>query len=357
MAFNVQAAKQAGYTDQEIQSYLQQQQQYKPNLLNNVLSTGGAIGGGLLGGAGGVIAGAAIPGADLTGVPEAALGYAGGVAGAGVGAGAGNASADFIRGLFGDKTVNPQQTLQNTPEQMAEGAAGQAIGLPMAKGMGIVAHPIANVMGGGVPFIKGVDATLGKSAKQIDIGDILGLYKKNVIPEMEKKGLGFDATQAFNKMSADMTGATSAYKASPDVMDTGGLGMNIPIKQANQLARNVQQSVKNFYGQSTQNADISARKAFAGLLKDAIHTAEPATKTADKIAHKLYQGPDIANGLLQILSMGRPEAARALQMVGNIPNAITNKVIPANGGYLKKALPSLIQTLLQTNQQQDQATQ
>jgi hypothetical protein len=356
MAFDIQAAKKAGYTDKEIQGYLKSQSAYKPNLLNTVLSTGGAIAGGALGGIGGAATGALVPGADLSGVPEVAGGYLGGVAGAGAGSGAGNATADWIRGLFGDKTVNPQQTLNNTPEQVKEGAVSQAIGVPIAKGLGVLAHPIASVMSGDVPFIKGVDSTLAKSSKQIDIGQLINEYKQNVIPEMEKKGVGTDATKAFNKLMVDMTNATSAFKASSKVMDTEGFGMNLSMSQANQLKRNVTQSISDFYGQPTQSADINARKAFGGILKKAIETAEPSVKLPNSIASKLYKAPEFAQGLGQILALGNPKAAKAIEMIGNLPSGIIHKVIPQGGGYLNQALPRSLQLLLQANQA-DQANQ
>lgn len=352
MAFNYASAKKAGYSDQEINDYLKQGQQKAP-WLNNVLQLGGAVGGGVLGGAGGAVAGAAVPLANLTGASELAGGYLGGVAGAGAGAGVGNAGADWIRKtLLGDKTVDMNQTVPNSVEAGKEGAIGQAIGGPLAKGLGIAAHPIASVMSGAVPFIKGVDATLAKSSKQIDIGELLGLYRKNVIPEMQKQGVGSDATQAFNKLSADMAGATSAYKAGPKLMDTEAMGMNLPIAQANQLKRDVAKSVSNFYGQATQNADINTRKAFGGLLKDAIQTAEPGVKWANNTASALYKVPEVTQGLAQILALGNPKAAKAIDMLGNIPRKMVQTPIPKGGGYLNQTLPILIQMLQQTNRSQ-----
>lgn len=346
MAFNIQAAKKAGYSDQEIQSYLKgQQNQPKAGWLNPVMQLGGAVGGGILGGLGGAALGAETgPGAVIPA-------YLGGVAGAGAGSGVGNAGADWIRKtLLGDKSVDYNKTLPNSVEAAGQGAIGEAIGAPVAKGLGMAFHPIASIMSGDVPFVKGVDQVLSKSPKTVDMGELLGKYKSDVLPEMLKKGLSTDATQASNKLGVDITNATSAYKATPNLMDQTGLDMELPIQDANQVARNLQSSVSDFYGQPTQNADIASRKAFAGLIKDAVHTAEPTTQRADSLAHTAYNLQDVPSGLLSLLSAGNPRAARALQLIGSVPGAVTKKVVPQGGGYLNKALPLFIQAILQQSQ-------
>lgn len=367
---------------------------YKPNLLNTILSTGGAIGGGLLGGAAGVAGGAMIPGADLTGIPEAVGGYAGAVGGAGIGSGAGNAMADFIRSLTGDKSINIQQTLKDTPGQVTSGAASEAIGLPVAKGLGYLAHPIQ-------PFIDMVDKKLASSPKVVDFGQLLKDYEVNVLPKLRQSGFGQKATDAYNELSANITDAVSAFKnpASKSALKTEVSGipnevtpavgmsepsrygyngplrdpiplsnttsqnvssMELPISQANQLKRNLSQQVSDYYGFDTGKPNIEANKQFGHLLKTNIEQQVPGVNTmgpgnilpgGNKVASALYNVPNTADALMRILSLGQPQVANALGKVGNLPFKAIQKVIPSNGGYLRQLLPGLFQTGSSLNSQ------
>lgn len=78
--------------------------QQKPNqwadALPGILGTAGQIGGGILGTGSGVAAGAAIPGADLTGVPEVAGGVMGERAGQTIGGSGGQMIGDALRQLI-----------------------------------------------------------------------------------------------------------------------------------------------------------------------------------------------------------------------------------------------------------------
>lgn len=330
---------------------------YQPNLLNGVLGIGGNVAGGVVGqgigrSVGGAV-GAAVPGLDFTGVPEAAGaglgGYTGAILGGALGQAGGNATADLIRGLTGDKTVSPQQTAQNTSTQLTEGGASQAIGGPLAKGLGFIAHPIA-------PFIGKVNDILEKSPKSINIGEVGGLldqFKSEIMPQLQRKGLGVEAQDAYNNLSVRVVNMLSAMK--DHIPAEAGMppGVNVaemklPIAAANEMKRNLYSLARDSYG-FVAKPEQEAIKQFARLTKNAIGQAEPSTNLPNAIASGLYQVPDAAGAISQILGLGQGPMVRAVQGLGGAPVKVIQKLIPQNGGALNQILPGLISGGLQLN--------
>lgn len=319
---------------------------YKSNVLNTIFSTGGAVLGGIGGGIAGVAGGAMVPGFDLTGIPEAVGGYTGAVAGAGAGAGAGNGLADFIRGLSGDKSVNATQTLQNTPDQVKSGAAAEALGVPIAKGLGLVAHPI-------MPFINRVNTILDNSPKVTDMGKILNDFRTNELPKLYAAGHGNAAQAAYDDLTQRVRGMITAIKPHvPGNANTVGdiADMSIPVSQANEIKRSLYQLVGDNYGEIAK-PNVEAIKGFAKLTKDQVAKAEPAISKYNAAASGLYKVPDTAKALTNIIGLGQPAAARSLQMITGAPTKAAQKVIPANGGYLRTLIPGLFQGGAQLNRQ------
>lgn len=296
----------------------------------------GAVGGATLGVAGGAL----VPGADLTGVPEAAGGYAGAVGGAALGSASGNAVADNLRKKMGDTTINNADTLKNSIDAGKWGGGAEAVGIPAAKGLGMIAHPIQ-------PFIEMVDKKLASSAKTVDFAKLLQSYRSDVLPKLEQSGFGTLARDAANKMEQDVRIAVSAFKTHvpagaemPSGTDVSS--MELPIAQANQLKRTITSKLGDYYGFDSGKPNIEAAKQFGSLLREKVAALEPGVKLPNKVASSLYQVPDLLGGLTHVLP---PQGARAIQSVGSLPFDIAQKVIPAGGGYLNQAIPRLLQLL------------
>lgn len=365
--------------------------QAKAPWLNTASQIGGQFVGGLLGGVGGALAGAAIPGADLTGVPEAIGGYTGAVGGAGIGTGVGNAVADTIRSkVLNDKTIDPSQTIPTSVNAGKFGAATEAIGIPAAKGLGYLAHPI-------VPFISMVDKKLASSKAVIDISKLLQNYEETVLPKLRQKGFGQEATDAFTRLRVNITDAVNAFKdhmpaenpppvtssgsivgkpnlnildngtvgkVNTNILDNGTVGkptdissMELPISQTNQLKRNITGNVNDYYGFDTGKPNIEAVKQFGSLLRQEIAKVEPTVEHfpvypggkpalpfgPNQVASTLYKVPETLGGLGKILSLGNPQASKAIGTVEKLLPVIPQKLFPQGGGAWNQLLPAIMQ--------------
>lgn len=329
-----------GYASQTNQSNGQ-----KLPWLNNAMQLGGNLVGGQIGSKVGAGLGALVPGLDFTGIPEAAGAYGGRIVGGGVGAGAGNYGADFIRqNLLGDKTVNPNATIPNSIQAGQVGAVSEGVGVPLAKGLGFLAHPIA-------PFISRVNNILAKSPKEIDFGAVNGLlqdFRDNILPNFSAKGQGIEANPAFNNVSARVNEMIDALQphVSPTVNNIGkqDIGdMKVPIAVANQVKRNLYDLVRKNGGVFGEmgNTEGEVTKAFARSVKDTIHGEEPGTKFPDAIASALFKAPDFLEGLSNIIPNAK--GASAVRQLGRFPVSIVQKIIPRGGGALNQLIPGLIQ--------------
>jgi hypothetical protein len=118
-------------------------------MLPDIGGTAGSLIGGIIGGAGGVAGGAAIPGADLTGVPEVAGGIGGAkigsTVGAGIGGGAGKAAEDLLTHHLNISSI------PGIAGSALENAIGNVVGLGL------------NKVGGAV--MGGAKSLLGKAAE------------------------------------------------------------------------------------------------------------------------------------------------------------------------------------------------
>ena len=379
MAFNVQAAKKAGYTDAEIQQYLGGQS--NNNIYNQAAQLGGAMLGGNYGGRAGVALGAMIPGANLTGASEMAGGYLGASTGAGIGAGVGNAAVDLVRRGLGDQSVNLDQTIPNSIQAGKEAATGQAIGGPIAKVLGVALHPMQTAT-------KGLIGTLSKSNAKIDVGNVIDAITNKVAPQAEQSGLGVAGRNEINKTTAPLISAVKSLQKSPILMNALGIpprfnqvvsdpnlvkalpstlvdtapnglgdvaGYQLPIKQAYGLKSNYQDMVANAggYGGNPITPTVQGQKAIASGLRQEIHNASPVDLAKgqigvqgwDKLLQSGYQAQDILNVLSKI-----PHVGQGIGALLGLPGKTAQSLVSQNGGRAGKALPSLIQMILMGNQ-------
>lgn len=140
----------------------------------------GQWGGGILGGAGGVLGGAAIPGADLTGVPEVAGGVVGAKVGSTAGAAAGGAlgqgAQDFLT-----HNVNGG-TLGRIGMAGLENGIGGLIGDGLIKGGGAILHGIGGFLAGNAAKRAtqvGTEAAAQGAAKAASEAEAQALAKAN----------------------------------------------------------------------------------------------------------------------------------------------------------------------------------
>lgn len=305
--------------------------------LNTVAQMGGGLAGGIAGGAAGGLAGIE------TGPGALATGYLGAVGGAGVGSGAGNALADYLRKGLGDQTVDTSKTGANSVDAGMFGAGAEALGIPLAKGLGFLAHPIK-------PFVKQVDNILAKSTKNINIGDVGGLleqFQKEELPKFREKGLGKEAQEAYNSLSGRVVDIVSSLKkhVPGDAGVTEDINkLELSAENTNKLKRAIYQLNKDMYGEIGK-PEVEVNKAFGRVVKNALEKAEPGIATPNKIASAMYKVPDTVTDLTGLLALGNPGAARGLRAVTGLPGKAVQKAVPANGGYLKKTLPRLFQLL------------
>lgn len=156
---------------------------------SNVLSTVGAVGGGLLGAAGGTALGAP----TIVGAPIGA--YAGGVAGAGVGGAAGEALGEAIENKMGMRQDGVD--LGQVAKTGGINAALDAVGGPLLSGagkvIGKVASPLISFVGKGIAKVGdlfgGNIATPIKTAEQETARVTEALTPKLTPTKVEKAGL------------------------------------------------------------------------------------------------------------------------------------------------------------------------
>lgn len=126
-----------------------------PNTMGWLPNATGIVGqalGGLIGGAGGLLGGAAVPGADLTGVPEVAGATAGERIGQTAGSALGQGGGEFLRELLTGQKASPTAIAGNA----GQGALWAQ--LPGGKAGASVAENVARRAIGGVPIGAGVQA-------------------------------------------------------------------------------------------------------------------------------------------------------------------------------------------------------
>lgn len=325
MAFDIEAARKAGYTDEEIQQYLSSNDESEGKPLENIAP----IIGSLLGGAAGGVVGAPLG-------PIGAFG--GAVAGAGVGSAGGYSLSNILNRIR--ETGNP---IEPTPDETLEGevknqagaftmgAGSEAVGLPLAKGLGYAAHPIKAVLE------NMVDKPLAQSAARINLPEMLWGAKNKLIPEFEKKFYGSAAKEAWENLVKDVKeGARHYVEADPSDI----ISETIPIKGINDMKRNLTGGVKKF-GENTRNIDNEMRKALAAFFRQTVEEEGPdIARTGNKIASTMYKVPNAVQAVGRALPF---QAGKIIELLGGVSQGVRDTVVPYGGGYMKKAIPGLLQ--------------
>lgn len=305
-----------------------QPQQKLPGWLHVLfpMLTGGL--GGFLGSAGGIAAGALVPGADLTGVPEAAAGYAGAVGGAGAGTALGQGAINGVEKMMGGAApANMSGQLNSMKNAGIAGGAAEAIGIPVAKGLGYIAHPIA-------PFINSVNQTLADSPENIDFSKLFQNYQQNELPNLARQAKGPDVNSSYealrNYLSNDVIPAYQPHLSPSGNTPVDVNSLNVPVADANLIKRALTSGAD--YGNPNKNIENLNRIKLSSYLKTAIEQAVPQVKTPNTIAHNLYNVQDAVPQLVKAF----PFIGRLIDKTGGLAIPAAQKAIPANGGYLQQ---------------------
>jgi len=304
-----------------------------PGMVEGAIRFGGNVAGGAIGQRVGTPIGAGI--GAIGGPTGAAIGagtgaYAGSVAGGG----AGSVGAEALLNLIGDimNKRNIDITDSNYEDRFKEGASGQAIGIPIAKGLGYLAHPIA-------PFTKNVASKLSKSVKSIDFDELLKMWKPQMASKFAQDTVGSDAAPILEKIPIDVLKAVAEKRVhSPE-----GVSNVLNLTKSNEIKSALQKSVSKYYGKGSGEvpAESIARKDLARTLKQTIEKLEPGVKIPNAIASFLHQ-LDITSAMKH--SYGFPGSA-VLRLTGYTADPIRKgiqKAIPEGGGYLNQLFPGLL---------------
>lgn len=274
---------------------------------------GGAlpIAGGILGGATGAIGGLGVGSVPL------------GVAGAGIGAGGGYVLEDLLGDYFGAQEQDPMQNLQQAGSEVLQSSGGQLFGTGVARGAGLVTHPIK-------PLINYIDDLLARSKKTIDVSKALTRLREEGL-KGEKgliaKGVGNEATKAFKKLSGDLSSALSELV--PDQI----IPTKVPISTANIHRRAVDEGVK--YGERGTPLN-QLTKDYTRFLRNDIREAAPAgVNIANKAVEGISKVPEILGDLIGVIPGGKKAASLPFKALG--------KTFPYGGGVWNQILPALFQ--------------
>ena len=278
MAFNREAAKQAGYTDQEIDSYLAGKQKSPGFQLSDLLP----IGGSLLGGFGGSLI---APGAGTL------AGFA-----------AGGAGGEALRQKVQGKKFSPGRIV-------TEGALG-LIGGPLGKGLGLGARLLGKGAfrfglgpGGGQAVELGIKAGGKKEVKE-------QLFREGggIIPKLQEQ-LSSLLEGKVGPNLQNLKTLIQTQAANPRVTGIQGTG------EAEELARNTISKLIDYTGllnpAETHKVALSALDVLKGALQT---TAKPtfqsptATKVTPELAGRLS---GIIRGLIET-SSGQPKQVAKL---------------------------------------------
>jgi hypothetical protein len=341
--------------------------------------TAGSIIGGLLGGGAGVAAGAAVPGADLTGVPEVAGGIGGyklgSTAGAGIGGGAGQAAEDFlthnlnagswgrvggsalenaIGDLVGGTIVKGGSMLVNGAKGLLEGAAVKRGAQAATDAAGQAAADAAKAATERANMIKnnygGLGASLQKDlglGKNIDFADSVGLNGADPYDLRKAAGAGLDmnkvvdqALQTSNPINMDKFGnnvfgqmqknGVTDLAASPlgKAMTAAGIDISkmpkeMPATQVRQLMQSVGDQIGNY------QHIVNAAENNGVINTEAISHLDSLRSVYKDLGDRIYtNNPEFNQTLAGIkVSPGQAtelEGKYGKQLADHIVNAINN---------------------------------
>lgn len=331
----IQKAKQAGYSDQEIQAYLAKKQTIpQSDPIPGVIKAAAPVIGGGLGAAAGSVGG------PVGSLATGALGAQGG-----------QALINLLERLSGGPA--PQTTSQNS-DSLRNAGAMQIAGEGAGRALGFIANPIRGLAGN-------VAGKIAESTKGINLDELLKLFRGEVgqegIAPLTKVGadigMGKEASAALDAMIPRIKEVVSTRTPFLNNMS------DVPIQTAQHLKQvipdwgNVLKTISNggadeMYAGGVKSPGLTVPKEFNSLLRQKIEEAVPGVKIPNALMHLLYQVPDTLSGLSTILGT---QAGRTVRNVGGMVGSLPGKVIPENGGILKY----LLQLGLQGGQQNSQS--
>lgn len=314
----------------------QQAPQQLPELLKGIIRGGGNIVGGMVGeraGAGvGSLMGSIFPPAEVLTIPAGA--YGGSVLGGGAGSAGAEAIINAAEDYMNNRPINIADV--NYGDRFKEGAMGQALGIPIAKGVGLLAHPIK-------PLTDIVSKKISDSPAVANILNILDNWVPLMKDKFAQDTLSTEGAKAVDKVNLN----TQLAARSLIPHDSSQISNDLSMPQLNQLKQTIQQSVSKYYGKGfgdmpvSQRAEIVARKDLAHTLKGVLEDNVPGIATPNNIASALHNLDLITflrhapwnlpgGGILRLVGYGSEPIRQGIQ-----------KAIPAGGGYLNQLLPAL----------------
>lgn len=328
--FDAQAAKKAGYGDQEINAYLAQKKVAPgpdriPGLVKAAVPTGMGILGGLAGSVGGPV----------------------GVAGMGaLGAMGGQGLINLLERAMGGSAP---QTIQQNAESLRNAGGAELLGQGAAGVAGFAANPL-RALGGKVT------RALADSPAAINLSSLFRDFSENLPPSLGamagKAGETTDAVKELYIRLGQMLKSRMPYEGAIDA---------VPVSIANEIKQQVPKLgnllsspaggtgrfVSDSYG-ALASPGFEVPKQFTRVLRNEIEQAVPGVKIPNATMHALYQVPEFLGGLSNLLP---GHAGRAVRAVGGTIGGIPGKVIPEGGGLLKYLLPYLFQGVQQQAQE------
>lgn len=289
--------------------------------------------------AAGVVGGAMIPGADLTGIPEVAGGYAGGVAGAGAGSAGGTELYNLIDKAMGGKGND------NVGQSAVEGGGAQAIGGPLAKGAGMILHPIQSAG-------SQIGKMLAKSPAVVDIGKTIDRFVADKLPKYAQNGMGMEGKEAWQTLQPNVIDAVKSRQVMPILQNQANgafptqdiAGLQLPVQQAYGIKSAFQKQIGDAYSKNDVNPLIQQKKDFTSLLTKDVHNADPSIARMDTMLRALH---GIENFGTQATNLLPGHVANAVRYMGGIPLKAAQWSIPQNGGWWNTINP-LLGSLLNT---------
>lgn len=284
-----------------------------------------------LGAMGGGAVGSVLPGAGtVVGAAGGAVagGYGGRVAGGGAGRAAGEMGIDYLEDILNKRELSSDVDLGDS---FKTGAVSEAIGTPLAKGAGLLAHPIK-------PLIGRVNKILENSPKTFNITDLISKGRAKIQPDLDRQMVGTKGREALNQTVVDMIGS-----ARERITHTSGkIVDDLPISELNDMKRLLYKNAKE-YGRDTGKLPQEVSKKMGRFLKETIEEAEPGVKLPNSIASLLYKVPDLMSTLPYLIPGLPLRGVGAINKVGSIPFKVAQKAIPEDGGLLQQIFPALFQ--------------
>lgn len=337
------------------------------SLLNSLLQTAIPTGGAIAGGIGGGVLGALVPGADLSGIPEAG----GAVAGASAGGAGGQALADLLTG----KKPGSDVAVTGATSALGEGA-GAGIGAILGKAGGALASKVpddvfnkvvaaspsyttdittlkntANKYGlmngttaeglSKMPTImNNIGQTIQKTLANVKTPVPLADVSKSILDDFSKQTNAFDNTADFNNaqeyIKNRLYSATGNDGPISKILGGNGQPMNnqsasTTFSKLYQLKSEVAQDLKPVFKAQANPALTTnftpkqeANLALWSGLKNVIDKASPEIRTLNNDQHNMF---DIAKGFVKDAS-----SAKGGGFAGDVFDTLAGNMLGGPGG-------------------------